>query len=230
MPFFHKKQFLASAMFSFAALYAYQSASPGVHPVSGRQYAHVMGVAGASWLERPERDAEENPQAAIDALGLEPGMVVCDLGAGSGYYSIRMAKKVGPQGKVYAVDVQPGMIQLLEKRIKSDKIKNIHPILSTPSDPKLPDGEIDLMILVDVYHELDKPQEMLRKIRKSLKDSGRLVLLEFRKEDKNVPIRLEHKMSVAEVKQELEAEGFMIAEVKEHLPWQHMFFLKKKLN
>ena len=133
--------------------WAFQAASPGVHPVSGRQYAHVMGVAGASWLERTERDAEENPQAAIEALGLKPGMTVCDLGAGSGYYSIRMAQRVGAQGKVYAVDIQPGMIKLLEKRIKDEKLKNIVPVLSTANDPKLPDNEIDLMILVDVYHE-----------------------------------------------------------------------------
>ncbi len=208
--------------------WAYQAASPGVHPVSGRQYANVMGVAGASWLERPERDAEENPQAAVEALGLKPGMVVCDLGAGSGYYSIRMAQKVGAQGKVYAVDIQPGMIKLLERRIKDEKIKNVVPVLSTATDPKLPDNEIDLMILVDVYHEFDQPQLMLKKIRKSLKEDGRLVLLEFRKEDPKVPIREEHKMSIKQVKAEMEAEGFEIAEVKEHLPWQHMIFLKKK--
>ena len=187
-----------------------------------------MGVAGASWLERPERDAEENPLAAIEALGLKPGMVVCDLGAGSGYYSIRMAEKVGSKGKVYAVDIQPGMIKLLEKRIKDDKLPNIIPVLSTSSDPKLPDNEIDLIILVDVYHEFDQPQLMLQKIRKSLKDDGRLVLLEFRKEDPKVPIREEHKMSIKQVKAEMEAEGFAIAQVKEHLPWQHMIFLKKK--
>ena len=218
---------LASLAVTLAA-WAFQGASPGVHPVSGRQYAGVMGVAGASWLERPERDAEENPQAAIDALGLKSGMVVCDLGAGSGYYSIRMAQKVGAQGKVYAVDIQPGMIKLLEKRIKDEKLKNIVPVLSTANDPKLPDNEIDLMILVDVYHEFDQPQMMLKKIRKSLKDEGRLVLLEFRKEDPKVPIREEHKMSIQQVKAEMEAEGFEIAEVKEHLPWQHMIFLKKK--
>ena len=208
--------------------YAYQAA-PGTHPVSGRQYAHVMGVGGAPWLERPEREAEENPQAAIDALGLKSGMVVCDLGAGSGYYSARMAAKVGPKGRVYAVDIQPGMIKLLEKRIKDEKLTNIQPVLSAPNDPKLPDGQIDLMILVDVYHEFDQPEQMLRKIRKSLKDDGRLVLLEFRKEDPKVPIREEHKMSIVQVRQEMEAEGFEIAEVKEHLPWQHMIFLRKKL-
>ena len=220
---------LISSLALALSAWAYQSAaSPGVHPVSGRQYAHVMGVSGASWLERPERDAEENPQAAINALGLKAGMVVCDLGAGSGYYSIRMAEKVGPQGKVYAVDIQPGMIKLLEKRIKDEKIKNVFPLLSTATDPKLPDNEIDLMILVDVYHEFDQPQSMLKKIRKSLKEDGRLVLLEFRKEDPKVPIREEHKMSIKQVKTEMEAEGFEIAEVKEHLPWQHMIFLKKK--
>ena len=210
--------------------WAWQEKTPGKHPVSGRQYAYVMGVGGASWLERTERQAEENTQAAIDALGLKPGMVVCDLGAGSGYYTTRMAKKVGPQGKVYAVDIQPGMIQLLEKRLKQEGIKNVQTVLSTESDPKLPDDAIDLLILVDVYHEFAEPQQMLRKIRRALKEDGRLVLLEYRKEDPKVPIRLEHKMSIEEVTMELNAEGFEIAEVKEHLPWQHMFILKKKLK
>ena len=189
-----------------------------------------MGVGGASWLERAERQAEENPQAAIDALDLKLGMVVCDLGAGSGYYTTRMAKKVGAQGKVYAVDIQPGMLQLLEKRLKQEGIKNVQTILGTENDPKLPDGSLDVLILVDVYHEFAQPQQMLRKISQAMKDDGRLVLLEFRKEDPKVPIRLEHKMSVDEVKQELQAEGFEIAGIKEHLPWQHMIILKKKLQ
>ena len=213
-----------------ATAWTWQGQSPGKHPVSGRQYAYVMGVAGADWLERSERQAEENPQAAIDALDLKPGMVVCDLGAGSGYYTTRMAKKVGPSGKVYAVDIQPGMIQLLEKRLKKEGIKNVQTVLSAENDPKLPDASIDVLILVDVYHEFAQPQQMLRKIRQAMKDDGRLVLLEFRKEDPKVPIRLEHKMSVEEVKLELEAEGFELVEVKEHLPWQHMCILKKKLK
>lgn len=210
--------------------WGWQGQAPGKHPVSGRQYAYVMGVGGASWLERAERQAEENPQAAIDALDLKLGMVVCDLGAGSGYYTTRMAKKVGAQGKVYAVDIQPGMLQLLEKRLKQEGIKNVQTILGTENDPKLPDGSLDVLILVDVYHEFAQPQQMLRKISQAMKDDGRLVLLEFRKEDPKVPIRLEHKMSVDEVKQELQAEGFEIAGIKEHLPWQHMIILKKKLQ
>ena len=199
----------------------------GVHPKSGRRIASVMGVGGADWLEREEREREESPSKAIELLNLKEGMVVADIGAGVGYYTIRMAKKVGPTGKVYASDIQPEMLTLLRKRLDEKKVTNVEMVLGTETDPKLPLTSIDLAIMVDVYHELAQPQRMLRKLRKTLKDDGRLVLLEFRKEDPYVPIRPEHKMSVAEAKLELEDEGFVLDKVIPGLPWQHILVFRK---
>jgi ubiquinone/menaquinone biosynthesis C-methylase UbiE len=207
---------------------AYGQRVPARHPVSGRVIAPVMSAAGADWLERSERESEESPTKAVAQLGLKPGMTVCDLGAGTGYYAVRMARLVGGTGKVYAVDIQPKMLELLGKRLASAGINNIEPVLGAEAETNLPADSQDLIILVDVYHEFSKPQEMLRSIRKSLKADGRLVLLEFRKEDTSVPIRLEHKMSLAEVKAETEPEGFVIDKVVDKLPWQHMIFLRKK--
>jgi ubiquinone/menaquinone biosynthesis C-methylase UbiE len=157
-------------------------------------------------------------------------MTVCDLGAGSGYYTVRMSRLVGPTGKVYAVDIQPKMLEILARRLKSEGIGNVVPVLSSEDDPKLPPKSQDLILLVDVYHEFARPQIMLQRMREALKDDGRLVLLEFRKEDASVPIRLEHKMSIAEVKAELEPEGFQIDKVLDVLPWQHIFICKKKMK
>lgn len=198
------------------------------HPVSGRVFAPVMGVAGAGWLERPERESEEAPSKAIDALGLTPGMVVADIGAGSGYYASRMARKVGPTGKVYATDIQPGMIELLNRRVASEGLGNVTTILGGMDDPKLPPKSIDLAIMVDVYHELQQPQVFLQRLKDTFKPGGRLVLVEFRKEDPKVPILEVHKMSVAEVKQELEAEGYVLDRVIDVLPWQHIIVLRMK--
>ena len=201
------------------------------HPVSGRIFAPVMGVGGAGWLERPEREDEEAPTKALDALDLKPGMVVADIGAGSGYYSTRIAKRVGPTGRVYATDIQPGMIEILDRRIKSEGLANVTTILGGMDDPRLPPAAIDLAIMVDVYHELQQPQVFLQRLKGAFKPNGRLVLLEFRKEDPRVPILEVHKMSVAEVKQELEAEGFVLDKVIDVLPWQHIIVLKvKQLN
>jgi SAM-dependent methyltransferase len=197
------------------------------HPLTGRRIAPVMGVAGADWLERPERASEENPDLALDALGLRPGMVVADIGAGTGYMSLRLAKRVGPSGKVYANDLQPDMLRLLRENAARAGIANIVTVLGEEADPKLPQGQIDLVLLVDVYHEFSEPQKMLRKIRETLKPDGRLVLLEYRKEDPSIPIRPEHKMSVAEVRTELEAEGFHLGPVIETLPRQHILILTK---
>ena len=196
------------------------------HPVSGRVFAPVMGVGGAGWLERPEREAEEAPSKALAALELKPGMVVADIGAGSGYYTSRMSKLVGAAGKVYATDIQPGMIELLNRRIKAEGLANVTPVLGAMEDPALPAASIDLAIMVDVYHELQNPQVFLQKLRPVFKPGGRLVLVEFRKEDPNVPILPVHKMSVAEVKLELEAEGFVLDKVIDVLPWQHIIVLK----
>jgi ubiquinone/menaquinone biosynthesis C-methylase UbiE len=155
-------------------------------------------------------------------------MVIADIGAGSGYYSTRMAKRVGPTGRVYATDIQPGMIEILDRRIKSEGLANVTTILGGIDDPRLPPAAIDLAIMVDVYHELQQPQVFLQRLKGAFKPYGRLVLLEFRKEDPKVPILEVHKMSVAEVKQELEAEGFVLDKVIDVLPWQHIIVLKVK--
>jgi SAM-dependent methyltransferase len=197
------------------------------HPLTGRRIAPVMGVGGADWLDRSEREMEEHPDAALDAIGLKPGMVVADVGAGTGYMTLRMAKRVGPSGKVYAGDVQPEMLLRLRQNAAKEKLTNIETVLGTEVDPKLPAGKLDLILLVDVYHEFSQPQKMLRRMREALKLDGRLVLLEYRKEDPTIPIRPEHKMSVQEVKTELEAEGFHLDQVLETLPRQHILVLGK---
>ena len=198
-----------------------------VHPVSGRVIAPVMGAGGADWLERGERESEEHPDAALDALHLQPGMMVADVGAGTGYMSLRMARRVAPGGVVYAEDIQPEMLRRLRRNAADAHLANVETVLGTEDDPKLPSGRIDLILLVDVYHEFSHPQEMLRNMRQALKPDGRLVLVEYRKEDPSIPIRPEHKMSVKEVKLELEAEGFHLAQVDERLPRQHILILKK---
>ncbi len=200
---------------------------PGHHPLSGRPYAPVMGVGGARWLERSEREDEERPRLAVQLLKLKAGMKIADIGAGSGYYSELLSHEVGAAGKVYAVDIQPGMIHLIEERIERQHLTNVVPVLSTPADPKLPRETLDMAFLVDVYHELANPQEMLRQIRASLKPDGRLVLLEFRKEDPAIPIPPEHKMSVSEAKAEIEPEGYRMEAVNEELPWQHILTFRK---
>ena len=154
-------------------------------------------------------------------------MTIADIGAGVGYYSVRFAAKTGPQGKVYATDLQPEMLRLMRARLRKERIANIEPVLGTETECNLPDQSIDMAVLVDVYHEFSEPRQMLASIRRALKPDGRLVLLEFRKEDPKVPIREEHKMSVAEVKLELEAEGFRLSQVIESLPRQHILILTK---
>jgi ubiquinone/menaquinone biosynthesis C-methylase UbiE len=197
------------------------------HPITGRPYAGVMGVGGAPWLERAERENEERPKAAVRLLNLKPGMIVGDVGAGSGYYTQLIAALVGPSGKVYATDIQPGMIQLLRQRIARAHLTNVEPVLSAENDTRLPNATLDLILLVDVYHEFSQPQLMLRQLKDALKPGGQLVLLEFRKEDPNVPIRAEHKMSVAEVRAELEPEGFRFEKMLPDLPWQHILIFRK---
>jgi len=211
---------LGAFVLAFAAL-GFQD----IHPVTGRPIARVMGAAGADWLDRPEREREENPEGALDAIGIRPGMIVADIGAGTGYMSLRLAKRVGPTGKVYANDIQPEMLRRLRQNADQAKLKNIETILGSDVDPKLPAGQMDLVLLVDVYHEFSQPQKMLRAIRATLKPGGRLVLLEYRKEDPAVPILPEHKMSVSEVKKELEAERFTLSQVIESLPRQHILIL-----
>lgn len=206
---------------------AQQIASPGVHPISGRRYALTMSYLGADWLDRSERVQEEEPDVALDALKLAPGSTVADVGAGSGYMTVRMAKRVGPAGKVYANDIQPQMLNLLRQRLDREKIANVELVLGTYDDPRLPANSVDLILMVDVYHEFSQPQAMLRRMRESLKTGGRLVLLEYRKEDPSIPIRPDHKMSVAEAKMEIEAEGFTLGSVDGRLPRQHILVFTK---
>ena len=198
-----------------------------VHPVTGRPIAPVMGIGGAEWLDREEREKEEQPRKAIAQFNLKPGMMIGDVGAGTGYYSIRMAKMIGPTGTVYANDIQPAMLETLRAKAAEAQVSNIVTVLGSESDPKLPAGKLDLVILVDVYHEFSRPQRMLQGIRESLKPGGRLVLLEYRKEDPSVPIKPEHKMSVDEVKAEVLPEGYAFEKVVDKLPWQHIIFFRK---
>jgi ubiquinone/menaquinone biosynthesis C-methylase UbiE len=195
---------------------------PGVHPLTGREYALPMSAAGAAWLDRDERQREENTELSLRLIEVQRGSVVADVGAGSGYYSTRLARLVGPEGRVYASDIQQAMLDIIRGRIERERISNIELVLGTPTDPRLPPGAVDLAILVDVYHEFSAPQVMLRRIRESLKPGGRLVLLEYRGEDPKVPILPLHKMTVAQAKTEVEAEGFRLTDVKEDLPWQHV--------
>lgn len=198
------------------------------HPISGRRIAPVMGMGGVEWLERSEREIEEMPEAALDSIGLQKGMTVADVGAGVGYFTLRIARRVGSEGKVYATDVQPEMLTMLKERAAKVNLTNIETVLGTERDPKLPRGLMDIVLMVDVYHELSQPEKMLRGIRAALKPNGRLVLIEYRKEDPRVPIRPEHKMSVQEAKAEVEAEGFVLERTAEDLPRQHILIFKKQ--
>ena len=199
----------------------------GVHPVSGRVYALPMGVQGAAWLDRRERELEEDPDLAVRLLRIPRGATVADIGAGSGYMTVRLARAVGSTGKVYANDLQPGMLQLLEKTIAREKLTNVIPVLGAVDDPKLPPNTIDLAIMVDVYHEFSEPQRMLQRIKEALKPGGRLVLLEYRAEDPDVPILPDHKMTKAQVKLEVEHEGFKQQRVYDDLPRQHLIIFTK---
>jgi ubiquinone/menaquinone biosynthesis C-methylase UbiE len=187
-----------------------------------RQPAPVMGMGGADWLVRPERIQEEQPDRMLAALDIKKGSVVADIGAGVGYHVWRLAEIVGPTGKVIGEDIQPGMIDLMKKNIEARKLRNVELILGTPTDPKLPRGAIDLVLMVDVYHEFSDPVRMMRQIQSALKPNGRVVLVEFRKEDPSVPIQPLHKMSVQDVRSELEPLGFKFQQALEFLPWQHI--------
>jgi len=217
----------ASTLLAFALFHA-PLWTQETHPITGRHYAGAMGVAGAPWLVRDEREAEEHPDQALDELKIAKGSIVADVGAGVGYMSWRLAARVGPVGGVYANDIQPEMLELLKKNMAERHIANVVPVLGEPDDPKLPLGQMDLVLLVDVYHEFEQPQRMLGHIRESLKPDGRLVLLEYRAEDPRVPILPLHKMTVDQVKVELEPEGFRLDQVIETLPRQHIIIFKRK--
>jgi len=187
----------------------------------GREIAQVMGHEGADWLERPERATEEQPDKVVDAMQLGPTDVVADIGAGTGYFSVKIARRI-PQGTVLAEDIQPEMIDLLNDNIHDSGVANIKPILGTTDDPHLPPGTVDKVLLVDAYHEFDKPLEMMRGIIKGLKPAGQVVFVEYRGEDPDVPIKPHHKMTVTQLSAEMAAVGLHLVRRYEELPWQHV--------
>ena len=179
-----------------ASLHDEAAVAPGTPPLTGRQIAGI--ATDTNWLDRVAREREEAPEQALQLVGIQPGMVVADVGAGTGYMTTRLARLVGPTGKVYANDVQPAMLQIIENKARIEHLANVEVVQGTDTDARLPDNVIDLALLVDVYHEFWHPQEMLRSIRRSLKSNGELVLVEYRKEDPSIPIADTHRMSVAD--------------------------------
>lgn len=192
----------------------------------GREIAHVMGYQGAAWLERENREKEERTDILIQSLNLKPGMTVADIGAGTGYFSRKMAMRVGNTGTVYAVDVQPEMVGKLKFAAKSHA--NIKPVLSAETYVMLPANSLDLAIMVDVYHELAYPYEVMQSVLRALKPNGRLVLVEYRAEDDRVPIKASHKMSEAQIKREMAALSLTWQNTLSHLPWQHVVIFTKQ--
>lgn len=187
-----------------------------------RRIAPAMSYVYADWLTRPEREREEQPDRVVASLRIPRGSTVIDLGAGVGYFTWRLAKRVGPDGKVIAVDIQPEMLDMLAKNMSKRGIGNVDVVLGTESDPRLPEGVAELALLVDVYHELADPIATMGHVLRALKPGGRLVVVEYRKEDPWIPIHPLHKMTVDEVRQEIEPMGFAFVEVLEFLPSQHI--------
>ncbi len=194
----------------------------------GREIAHVMGHEGAAWLERPERVDEERPDLLHEMLRLGPGQVVADIGAGTGYHAWRMAARVGPTGRVYAVDIQPEMLTLLARNGQQRGLTNVIGVLGTLTDPKLPADALDLALMVDVYHEFDHPYEMLAAIVRALKPGGRVAFVEFRGEQVSVPIKPLHKMTEAQIRQEADLHPLDWVETRRDLPWQHLVVFRKR--
>jgi ubiquinone/menaquinone biosynthesis C-methylase UbiE len=201
---------------------------PALRTYKGREIAQTMHWLGAEWLVRDEREREERCSLMLATLGVKPGMNVCDMGCGNGFYTVQLAKMVGPKGKVYAVDIQPKMLEFLKERAEKEKVADrIEPILGELWDPKLPEGKLDMILLVDVYHEFSHPEHMLEAMRKSLAPKGQVVLVEFRAEDPEVPIKPEHKMSKAQINKELLPNGFKLSKEFDRLPWQHMMWFER---
>lgn len=193
---------------------------PGTY--MGRALATPMSYQGADWLDRPDRETTERPEHVLDVLGVKDGMTVADVGAGSGYFTVRIARRIAPRGHVLATDLQPEMLDLLRTKVAAAKLTNVVPVLATESDAKLPRGELDLVLMVDVYHELPKPAQTLAQVRASLRPEGRIALVEYRAEDPDVPIKPEHKMTLVQVRRELEANGFVFRSSDESLPQQRI--------
>jgi ubiquinone/menaquinone biosynthesis C-methylase UbiE len=192
----------------------------------GREIAGIMGFEGAPWLERPSRESEERPDLLVEELHLQPGMTVADIGAGSGYLSRRMARMVSP-GRVFAVDVQPQMVALLTELSRKPEYQNLVPIQGGADDVRLPPASVDLAVMVDVYHELAYPYEVMRSLIRALKPGGRVVLVEYRGEDPAVPIKTVHKMSEAQIRREMNALPLIWERTSERLPMQHIAVFRK---
>jgi ubiquinone/menaquinone biosynthesis C-methylase UbiE len=204
----------------------YQSAPPSADGIGkvyqGREIAKMMGFDGAAWLERTERQKEERADLLMTELELKPGMDVADVGAGTGYYSRRMALQVGPKGQVYAIEVQPQMLRILETTAQRPGYGNIVPVLGADDDVKLPEASIDLAVMVDVYHELAYPHEVLASIVRALRPGGRMVFVEYRGEDFRVPIKPLHKMTEQQVRLEAADQALVWERTARTLPWQHV--------
>jgi ubiquinone/menaquinone biosynthesis C-methylase UbiE len=194
----------------------------------GREIAQVMGHQAAGWLDRPEREKEEAPSKLLEALKIKAGDVVADIGAGSGYFAFRISKLVGPKGKVLAVDIQQEMLDLMKQRIKAKGLTNIELIKGTETDPKLPAKAVDFILMVDVYHEFSHPYEMTEAMIKALKPKGRMVFVEYRLEDPEVPIKLVHKMSQKQVLKEMAIHPLRWVNTSNVLPRQHIIVFQKK--
>ncbi len=194
----------------------------------GREISHVMGHRGAAWLERRTRAQEEQPDQAVVAMELKPDDVVADIGAGTGYFSFRMATLV-PQGKIYAVDIQPEMLAIIEQRMASRSVDNIVPVKGSIIDPGLPENSIDAALFVDAYHEFSHPYEMMQGIVKALKPGGRVFLIEYRGEDPSIPIKRLHKMTQTQAKKEMNAVGLEWVQTKDFLPTQHFMVFRKPI-
>ncbi|RZK35785.1 MAG: class I SAM-dependent methyltransferase [Pedobacter sp.] len=192
----------------------------------GREIAQVMSFEGVEWLERNSRTEEENTNLALASLPLKSNIVVADVGAGSGFYTFRVAKQM-PKGKVYAVEIQDDAIAYLKKKVIDDRLTNVEVIKGTAKEPNLPANSIDLAFMVDVYHELQYPQAYLAALSKALKPNGQLLLLEYKEEDPTVAIKPEHKMSVKQVKKELAVNGFKLVKNGKFLPLQHFLLFEK---
>jgi len=216
-----------SRIVSAVLLFAFVCGAEDFHPITHRRIAGVMGAAGADWLTRPERESDEHPDEALAAIGIQRGSTVADVGAGVGYFTWRLAERVGTNGVVYGEDIQPPMLDLLAKNMSTRHLANVRAVLGAVDDPKLPKNSIDLVLLVDVYHEFSEPEKMLDRIRESLKPNGRIVFLEYRAEDPAVPIRPEHKMTVSQVRAEVQPEGYRFDKTIEVLPQQHIIVFWK---
>jgi SAM-dependent methyltransferase len=192
----------------------------------GREIAHVMGYQGMSWLNRPEREKEENVSLLIKNMGIKSNDVIADIGAGSGYHVFKMAP-LANQGLVYAVDIQPQMLAEIKRQKENKDIENVNLILGTEKSPNLPENSVDKILMVDVYHEFNFPYEILLSIKSSLKKEGKIYLIEYRGEDPQIPIKPIHKMTEEQAVKEFESAGFRLSENIDNLPWQHCMIFEK---